>query len=277
MCIPRARLKAAALAAAAVVCAASDALAAPPELPVVTACGHHDYPPWNWLHEGQIVGACADVARRAIERLGYRVDLAYVGPWKRCQALIEAGEVDVNICSFRNPEREGYSVMAEPRMAQNRIAVFVPTKRAQQMRFTGWNDLKGLRSGLVLGVSMGSDFDDFLEEHTRVQRVTTVASMLQMAARDRLDIIPFGWEAGMLEIERIGLRGQIVPLPRPALVGDLYVSVSKRSPLVSRVQEIGAYFARPGYGDELHRLLDEHHRRYLDGRTAADAEAGRER
>lgn len=235
------------------------AAAAASDRPVVKACGHHGYPPWNWQRGNEIVGACAAIAKRAIERLGYRVDLAYVGPWKRCQAMVASGEVDVNICAFRNPEREAYSVIVEPRMAQNRIAVFVAKER-QEMRFSQWSDLQGLRTGLVLGVSMGPEFDGFLEQHTYVERAATERQVMEMLALKRVDIAPFGWEAGLIEIERAGLAGRVVPLQQPALVGDLWVSVSKKSPLAARAQEIGAYFARPGYAHELQQALDEYRR-----------------
>lgn len=255
------------LAALAACIGAAPSHAEPPDTrPVVKACGHHDYPPWNWLHDGRIVGACAEVAQRAIERLGYRVDLSYVGPWKRCQAMVSSGEVDVNICAFRNPEREAYSMFVEPRMGQNRIAVFVPKQRAATMPFSKWDDLKGLRTGLVSGVSMGPEFDTFLEKNTHVERVPNIDSMLKMISMDRVDIVPFGWEAGTIAIERSGLAGQVVPLQQPALVGELFLSVSRKSPLAARLPEIGMYFSRSAYADELRRLIEEHSRAYLQQR-----------
>lgn len=234
--------------------------------PTVKACGHHDYPPWNWRSGQEIVGACASAAQRAIERLGYRVDLSFVGPWKRCQEMVASGEVDVNICAFRNAERESYSVFAEPRMGENRISVFVGQRWPRDRRFEAWPDLKGLRTAVVLGVSTGQAFDEFLATQTRVERVASVRQMLLMLEADRIDFFPFGHEAGLLEIERNGLAGRIVPLPQPALVGDLYLSVSKKSPLAARIREVGAYFARPGYTQELAALLQEQHRRYVDTR-----------
>lgn len=245
------------------------------EPPTVKACGHHDYPPWNWREGPEIVGACATVTKRAIERLGYRVDLRYVGPWKRCQEMVAAGDVDVNICAFRNAERESYSVFAEPRMGLNRIAVFVGPKWPRERRFESWKDLEGLRTAVVLGVSTGQAFDDFLAAHTRIERVATVRQMLLMLEADRVDFVPFGHEAGMMEIERNGFAGRIVPLAQPALVGELFVSVSKKSPLAARVQELGAYFARPGYEQELAGLLADSHRRYLLSRPAEASRPGR--
>lgn len=247
------------------------------EKPTVKACGHHDYPPWNWKQERQIVGACASIAKRAVERLGYRVDLGYVGPWKRCQELVAAGEVDVNICAFRNAERENYSVFAQPRLGQNRVSIFVGRHWPQERRFDDWQDLAGLRTAVVLGVSMGQEFDAFLAKHTQVQRVATVRQVLLMLEARRIDFVPFGHEAGLMEIERNGLAGRIVPLEKAALVGDLYLSVSKKSPLAPRINDIGAYFSRPGYDQELEALLDEQQRRYIDNRPLLGADRPIER
>lgn len=251
-----------AAAAIATVVASGTAAGQGAELPVVKACGHHDYPPWNWREGQQIVGACAVAAKRAIERLGYRVDLGYVGPWKRCQEMVASGEVDVNICAFRNAEREGYSAVVEPRMGQHRIAIFVGPGWPPERRFRDWPDLEGLRTAIVLGVSTGQAFDDFLATRTRVQHVTSVRQMLLMLEARRIDFFPFGHEAGMMEIERNGFASRIVPLERPALIGELFVSVSRKSPLAGRTAEIGAYFARPDYAQELAALLEEYHRRY---------------
>lgn len=242
-----------------------DASAQSTSLPVVKACGHHDYPPWNWEKGGEIVGACATVTRRAVERLGYRVDLSYVGPWKRCQKMVDSGEVDVNICAFRNPEREATSVIVEPRMGQNSIAVFVRQGAGVPRSYAGWDDLKGLRTGLIGGVSMGQEFDSFLIQWTTVDRAPDLHSVLRMLDRGHVDIAPFGLEAGRLAVERLGMSGRIVALDKPALLGDLYVIVSKKSPLAARAKDIGKYFDRGEYRDELAGALAESSRLYLQG------------
>jgi len=81
----------------------------------LTACGHHDYPPWNWHADGKIVGVCAEVVSTLYQRLGLKVDLSYVGPWARCQQKVAAGEVDINICALRNEERSRYSRFTQTR------------------------------------------------------------------------------------------------------------------------------------------------------------------
>ncbi|WP_161974532.1 substrate-binding periplasmic protein [Piscinibacter terrae] len=231
--------------------------------PVVKACGHHDYPPWNWEHDGQIVGACASIATRAIERLGYRVDLRYLGPWKRCQVLVETGQADVNICAFSNSERLARTVIVEPRMGQNLIAVFYRQGARDPSWFHQWDDLRGLRTGLIIGVSMGPEFDDFLSRHTTVERVANLDSVMKMLSLGRVDIAPFGLEAGRIALDSLGLNERVVPAIRPALVGDLYLFIAKNSPLAARVDEIGAYFLRRDYADELAHELAFYRKAYV--------------
>jgi polar amino acid transport system substrate-binding protein len=231
--------------------------------PVVKACGHHDYPPWNWEHDGQIVGACASIATRAIERLGYRVDMRYLGPWKRCQMLVETGQADVNICAFSNPERLARTVIVEPRMGQNLIAIFFRQGTREPSWFSQWDDLRGLRTGLIIGVSMGAEFDDFLDHHTTVERVANLDSVMKMLSRGRVDIAPFGLEAGRIALDSLGLNQSVVPATRPALIGDLHLFIAKNSPLAARAEEIGKYFSRPEYPDELAHELAFHRRAYV--------------
>ena len=62
---------------------------------------------------------------------------------------------------------------------------------------------------------------------------------------------------------------QRVPyLGRIPLIGELFVSVSKKYLLARRSAEIGDYFARPEYSQELALLLEEHHRRYAQSQPA---------
>lgn len=228
----------------------------------VTACGHHDYPPWNWHAGNEIVGVCADITRKAFEPLGHTVTLKFVGPWKRCQAMVESGTVDVNICSFKNVERENYSRFINVPMGFNPIAVFV--KKGREFPFNKWDDLKGRRSGVVYGVSMGEEFDRFLETQTSLERVPDPVLNLRKLAAERIDFTPIGLQAGLLQISIYGFNGVIVPLSHPALNGDLYISISNKSTdLHKHIPEIEKFLQRPAYQQEVSQSLKLNHERYL--------------
>jgi polar amino acid transport system substrate-binding protein len=229
---------------------------------VVTACGHHDYPPWNWQRGNEIVGACADVARNVFEHLGHTLKLTYVGPWKRCQALIQVGVVDVNICSFKNPERAAYSHFIDVPMGLNPIAIFV--KKGKEFPFSQWRDLTGRSSGIVNGVSMGPEFDSFLATQTRMEIVTDPVINWRKLNAERIDFVPLGLEAGLLQVHLYGFSDSIVALPNPALEGKLYISISNKSvDLLPQIPEAEKYLSANERQQELKKLLNKYHELYI--------------
>ncbi|WP_137939632.1 transporter substrate-binding domain-containing protein [Chitinivorax sp. B] len=227
-----------------------------------TACGHHDYPPWNWQRGNQIVGACVEVVRRAFEKAGVTVRFNYVGPWKRCQALIQNGDVDINICALRNTERESYSKAVEVPMGINPIVAFV--RKGREFPLQRWEDLSGKSIGLVVGVSMGPEFDEFLQRNTRLQLVSEPTLNLRKLMLDRVDVVPLGLQTGLLQIDTLRLAGRIVPLAKPLTEGKLHISVSNRSSwLLPYLDTVEQYLARPEYRRELAELLGRYHSEYL--------------
>lgn len=230
--------------------------------PVATACGHHDYAPWNWQQGNQIVGSCVDIVQRAFASAGVAVRFDYIGPWPRCQALVAAGRVDINICAFRNAEREAYAQFIPVPLGNNEVAAFV--RRDAGWVLHGWDDLKGRRVGLVNGVSMGGELDQFLQQHTSIDRTNDFAASLRKLALGRVDVVPFGREAGKLAVARLGLGAQLTDLPTPLLHGQLYISVSKQSRwLLPYLPAVQHYLTAPAYPRLLQDSLQRQHRRYL--------------
>ncbi len=233
---------------------------------VLSGCGHPAYPPWNWEHRGQIIGTCADVARRAFAAAGLSLRLDYVGPWARCQAMVERGDVDVNICAFDNPKRRETSVIVEPAMGRNEAAVFV--LRGSPLKFERWQDLQGQRVGMVHGVSLGVEFDSFLQQYTLLDRALSEPLNMRKLLAGRLDAVATGRELGLLTLSVLGCEQKIEALPQPVLVGELFIQMSKRSPHLAALPKVQAFLQRPEYK----ALLPQLHRHYADLYTAQQAQ-----
>lgn len=228
---------------------------------VVTACGHHDYPPWNWRLYSQIVGACADVVRDYFTSRGYEVNLQYVGPWKRCQYAVERGHVDVNICAFRNPERERYSTFVPTPMGHNEYAVF--TRVDATFPFSQWEDLAGKRIAIVRGVSVGQEFDTFLRQRTALLEVGTTSQAFELLALKRVDAVTIARQSGRAVLEHISYDRLITDLPHPILKGTLYISISnKSSDLLPLVDDLAKWLSRPEYAGYLQERLEAGIRTY---------------
>ncbi|WP_108650768.1 substrate-binding periplasmic protein [Dongshaea marina] len=230
--------------------------------PVVKACGHHDYAPWNWRVGDQIVGACAEVTKTLFEKLGVTVDLSYQGNWQQCQSKIKTGEVDVNICSFINSERQQYSRFIQTPMGYNENAAFVNQK--VPFKFSRWSDFDGHTVGMVQGVSIGQKFDDFLRQHTKVVRVTDYRKAFEFLAAKRVDFVPVGRYSGYAMIKAFKLEKQLTDLPKSILTGKLYISMSNKSKYLHLLPEVEKQIQKPGYYPWLSELLQKYADEYGD-------------
>ncbi len=238
---------------------------------IVTACGHHDYPPWNWKRGDEIVGACAEIVRRAFEPLGVKVSTAFVGPWKRCQASVESGRVDVNMCAFLNRDRAAYSKFMATPVAHTTQAAFVPVDRP--IPFTRWSDLAGRRIVMERGVSMGEAFDVFVREHAIVHLVNDRRQAFRMLEAGRADLLATGRQIGNIQVALYGYQGRIVALPTPIERGPLYISISDRSRFHHLLAGAERFLQSTDYPALLDELLNRYRRLYLEERSGATGNA----
>lgn len=230
--------------------------------PQITACGHHDYAPWNWRSGETIIGACAEITEELFKRVGVETDLKFVGPWQRCQALIEQGTVDVNICSFVNEKRKEYSQFIMTPMGFNENAVFV--QKGQAFPFERWDDLAKKKTAMVLGVSIGQEFDEFLKSKTDVYRVSTFFQSFHMLARGRVDFIPVGRYSGLAMRNSFGLEDKIIDLKKPLLSGNLHISMSKKSQFLHLLPAIEQLMQDDGYYKWVDSLLKKYTELYAE-------------
>lgn len=222
----------------------------------ISACGHHDYPPWNWEKGGKIVGACAEVTQTLFAKLAVDVDLSYIGPWKRCQREIESGNIDINICSFINPARQRYSKFITTPMGYNENSIF--TKKGREFSFSKWSDLNGRVGVMMLGVSIGDKFDRFLEENTKIIRVKNNRQVFGMLARERADFAPYGRYSGAVLLKSIGLEEDFTALKSPVVKGKLYISMSKSSKFLYLLPKIETLMLQPTYDAWVISLLEKY-------------------
>ena len=213
--------------------------------PVLTACGHHDYPPWNWRQQQEIIGACATISKSLFARLGYELQLTYTGPWARCQQNIREGKIDINICSVINPERRQYARFTQQPLGFNENAIFV--RRGGEFAFDNWQDLAGRRAGMVRGVRIDSAFDDFVASQPDSIRVNSYRQLFDMLQRGRIDYVPVGRLSGRAMLHKMRLTGAIVDLPTPVLTAPLHISISRQSPHQQLILRLDALLQAPDY------------------------------
>lgn len=223
---------------------------------IASACGHHDYPPWNWKKDQKIVGVCAEVTEKLFAKLGVQVDLTYIGPWKRCHENIKNNIIDINICSFMTPERQSYSQYIQTPMGYNENAIFV--KKGREFPFTEWADLKGKVAVMMRGVSIGESFDNFLDENIQVQRVNNNRQVFGLLEIERADFTPFGRYSGIAVLKSLGQLQQFTILNRAIVQGKLYISLSNHSKYLHLLPEIQELMLQPTYSIWVSQLIEKY-------------------
>jgi polar amino acid transport system substrate-binding protein len=222
----------------------------------VSACGHHDYPPWNWEKDGNIVGVCAEVTEKLFAKLGVKVDLSYIGPWKRCQKNIEVGRIDINICSFMNPTRQSYSRFIATPMGYNENAIFV--KKGKEFPYSKWSDLKGKVGVMMRGVSIGKRFDRYLNENIIIQRVNNNRQVFGLLELERVDFAPYGRYSGLALLESQSKTQDFTILETPVVKGKLYISMSNKSKYLHLLPQIEAFMQQPTYERWISELQEKY-------------------
>jgi polar amino acid transport system substrate-binding protein len=215
-------------------------------------CAHPAAQPMSWEQQGRLHGVCVEVARRAFAAAGWTLAVEPVGPWARCQALVERAEVDVMVCAFDNPKRREYALVVEPALARNEGAIFV--RRDNPLRFESWSDLAGLRIGVGLGVSLGAEVDQQLARHALVDNALSEELNLRKLLLGRLDAVATAREAGEQLLRAVGCEQEVRALPRGLGAAGLHLQISRRSAGVSAAAQVREYLLQPGYAAELEQL-----------------------
>jgi polar amino acid transport system substrate-binding protein len=226
--------------------------AAVAEPPVLQGCAHPAAQPMSWAQQGRLHGVCVEMARRAFAAAGWTLNVSDVGPWSRCQALVERGQVDAMVCAFDTPARREYAVVVEPALASNEGALFV--RRDSPLRFDSWADLTGLRIGVGHGVSLGAIVDQQLSRYAQVDNALSEELNLRKLLLGRLDAMATAREAGEQLLHALGCEQDVRVLPRGLGAAPLYLQVSRLSPAVAALPLVRDYLQRPDYPAELQQL-----------------------
>lgn len=208
------------------------------------ACGNDEYPPWNWMQDGKIVGVCTDLAQKAFASKGYSLDVSYVGPWARCQQLLNAGVVDVSLCAVPTSERSNYLHIIEQSIAYNEVAAFVLDRNKDL--YTNHDDLINRRIGMIRGVRLGEPMDSLIEKSGQVYYSSRLENLWSLLLLGRIDVVLFGREAGNIQIKQLKLNDRIIAASTSISKVPLNIMISKRSShfesVLGDIYDIGQFF-----------------------------------
>lgn len=193
----------------------------------ISLCGSPNYPPFNWVSKGRVIGVGPSLAKMIFSELGIDVKNHFQGNWARCLKDIETGKAQLFTSGYRTVEREKFTVYSNTPMYSDSQVVFVWKDR--KFKFENWSDLKRRRAGILHGVSLGDKFDKFMKENLYVERVSTRRQNFQKMELDRIDFDIIGHLPGIIQVKKLGYEGKIITLKTPITTENLYFGISKKS------------------------------------------------
>jgi polar amino acid transport system substrate-binding protein len=155
-----------------------------PVIDVVTS----EYPPYEYLSEGDIVGEDTDVVRRVLSAMGYQARIRVL-PWARAEQLVRSGQADMLYSLTSSKTRQQYYFFTDP---INAVQDVFFKRKDRALEWQALDDLSGLNFGLSAAYSYAPDFMDWLFSGNA--RVTKIAheqpelTGLRMVGLDRIDL-----------------------------------------------------------------------------------------
>lgn len=167
-------------------------------LPIV----FEDYPPYEYVKDGQVTGMNMDIIREAFKRMGI-TPFFEPRPWKRGLYQLKHGEILALSSGFKTAERQEFAYFPVASLAMETNMAIALKERG--MRILDLQGLRGLRVGVVREYVYGEPFDSM----SGLDKVETASShqLLNMLLNRRIDVAicnlavfrHLGREAGALD------------------------------------------------------------------------------
>ncbi len=199
------------------------------------ASGHPAWAPIMYQENDLIVGAGPEIISKIFNELGLKISVKYAGPWDVVQEKAKSGEVDLLVAAYKTPEREMYMDYSVA-YTVDPVSLFV--KKGKTFPFANWDELIGKKGVVTSGDSYGQDFDKFIKDKLSVTTVATPDEAFALLINGQADFFVYALYSGENAIVAKNLKEQIEVIPNYVSSENFYVTISKKSSLVSYLPQI---------------------------------------
>lgn len=155
-----------------------------PVLKVATS----EYPPYEYVENGELVGEDTEIIRAVISEMGYQPEF-HVLPWTRAEANVREGDMALVYSLTYSEQRAGHYYFTDP-INTARDVLF--KRKESEISWNTLDDLDGLEIGLSAAYSYAPEFMDWLASSNAEKIVITQEKPeltgLRMLAFSRIDL-----------------------------------------------------------------------------------------
>ncbi len=190
--------------------------------------GHPSYPPVAWGSDGKILGASSELVIKIAKELKVeKVSSVNFGSWGEAQEAIKDGRADIIFGIYKDHARLAYMDYIEPAYMIDPVSIVI--RKGENIKFSQWADLKGLKGVTNLGESYGNEFDSYMRKNLIVTRAKGVEQAFAQLLSNQSDYLIIGTYPGMMEASKLKILSKISFLPKNILTADMYIAFSKKS------------------------------------------------
>jgi polar amino acid transport system substrate-binding protein len=164
-----------------------------------------DYPPYNYLHEGQITGHAVALLLAASQLAGSPIQRADIDvkPWARGYHEVLNGSRSLLFSTSRSPAREHLFKWAGP-IVEEHIALVA--KKSRQFQVSSVAQLKTLRFGVVREDVSSHYLQPLGLAPSQIAQGNNVVSIARMLQADRIDIWPVAPDTANIILAKVNLN-----------------------------------------------------------------------
>ncbi len=174
----------------------------------------------------------------------------------RAQQLMQDGSNDIMIELVKSPEREAYLHYIEPPYIRYWSLVFVVPK-GKHSSIQHYEDLYGLR----IGTNMGWKYSPRFDEDTRIQKypVSSVKQNIRKLLLGRIDAFTGTEVDELINNVELGFNDKMEFADyRHRMEAPVYIAISKKSPLMARLDEVEPILQRMVESGEIRTIIEQY-------------------
>ena len=190
---------------------------------LMVGLANDDYAPYYYEYNGEYRGAALEVSEAVAEALGHK--LVYLrAPWKRIQAYLRSGKIDMMILYSKTPERALDVIFTDTPHIYESSDLFV-LKKSLIKHEGSLSDLKTYKFGNVRGYSHGIEYNN--SKKLSKMQITNEQQLIRILIRGRIDIGVGSKPVIIRTAFHMGLMDKLRFLTPPIDVGANYIAFSK--------------------------------------------------
>ena len=188
-----------------------------------------DYPPFEFLENGQIQGFTHGLLQLLEQRLGVPLRADAPPTWTEALHRMQRGEADIVTSIVRTPDREAYLLFTEPYIS---VPLGVITRA--DMPWTGIESLWGRTVALVRNYAGTHHLREQLKNHAQFIEADTVAETLLLVALGQADAVVHNTVVAAHLLVRLGLTNlQVREFLNATL--DLSLALRRDDPILAGI------------------------------------------